>query len=500
MAHDTASGPARPVARSAKDEKTCGTAAFPGLPGQGRAPDSRGRRLLLTLAINLLIPFAQLIGGVLSNSVALISDAVHNFSDFVAVCISYVAYRIGLKGVSARHTFGLQRAEILGALLNVIILTCAVVFILYEAAGRFLNPEPVSGPIVMALAGVGILGNGASAWLLYRDAGHNLNVRGAFLHMLGDFLTSIVVLANGALLMIKPWYWIDPLLSVLIALFILKNAWTVARESVGILMNAAPRELDLEAVQAYLESRPEIHSAHYLHAWQMASCGIAFTCHLSVDDQMISETEALEDDLRQQLLERFGIDHPVFQFETRICGNATLFCEISEGEVPAGGGRQAQSSRESGGRDAARPMCILLRLIVGGVFIFAAVPKIIEPAAFADTVSNYQILPEVLVNPVAIYLPWLELVIGFLILFNVWLEGALVVYNLLMLLFVGVLAFNIARGLNISCGCFSQNGTDIINIGTIIRDTLILIPSSYLLYRVFSRRVAGRIPLEPENP
>ncbi|MFP4533575.1 MAG: cation diffusion facilitator family transporter, partial [Desulfobacterales bacterium] len=152
------------------------------------AGDTRGGRLLITLAINFIIPLAQIIGGLYANSMALISDAVHNFSDFVAILISYIAYLIGRKGVSERHTFGFQRAEIIGALLNVIILTCAVVFIVYGAIHRLFNPAAVSGSIVIILAGVGIVGNGISAWVLHRDASHNLNVRGAFLHMMGDFL------------------------------------------------------------------------------------------------------------------------------------------------------------------------------------------------------------------------------------------------------------------------------------------------------------------------
>ncbi len=451
--------------------------------------DNRGPRLLITLSINFVIPLAQIMGGLYSNSIALISDAVHNFSDFVAILISYIAYRIGRKGVSERHTFGLQRAEIIGALLNVIILTCAVVFIVYEAVNRFFHPEAVSGLIVMALAGVGIIGNGISAWILHRDAGHNLNIRGAFLHMLGDFLTSLVVLANGAVLLIKPWYWLDPLLSLLISAFILKNAWTVVKESVAILMNAVPKNLDLPKVQEFLENRPEIRSAHYLHAWHVGDCGIAFTCHLTVDDQMVSETENLAQKLRHKLFHRFGIDHPVFQFETTVCGNATMLCEISDAQMSEA--TDAASATESGITDFYSKIngwaFIGLRIIVGGVFIFAAIPKIIEPEVFAETVLNYQILPELLVNPVAIVLPWLELITGSFIVLGIWLEGSLIVYNLLLIAFISILIYNTARGLDIHCGCFSHEPGDIINMGTIIRDTLILIPSAYLLIRVFSK-------------
>ena len=448
--------------------------------------DNRGPRLLITLGINFIIPLAQIIGGIYANSIALISDAVHNFSDFAAILISYVAYRIGLKGVSARHTFGMQRAEIIGALLNVVILTCAVVFIVYEAVQRFFQPEPVSGMIVMALAGVGIIGNGISAWVLHRDANHNLNIRGAFLHMLGDFLTSVVVLATGAVLLIKPWYWLDPLLSLLIAAFILKNAWTVIKESVAILMNAAPKELNLHKVQESLESRPEIRSAHYLHAWHVGGSGIAFSCHLTVEDQMVSDTETLSEKLRHQLFHQFGIDHPIFQFETSVCGNATMLCEISDAELPGGmancGPKPNQQKLHA---TLDRWIMIGLRILVGGVFIYAALPKIFEPEAFAKTVYNYQILPEILINPVAIVLPWVELFTGAFIILGIWLQGALIIYNLLMITFIGILLFNTARGLNIHCGCFSQESGDIINIGTVIRDSLIFIPSAFLLLRIF---------------
>jgi len=458
-------------------------------PHPHQAPLNRGPRLLITLGINFIIPLAQVFGGIYANSIALISDAVHNFSDFIAILISYIAYRIGLRGVSARHTFGFQRAEIIGALLNIVILTGAVVYIVYEAVHRFLQPEPVSGLIVMALAGVGIVGNGISAWILHRDASHNLNIRGAFLHMMGDFLTSVVVLINGAVLLIKPWYWLDPLLSLLIAAFILKNAWTVIKESVAILMNAAPKELDLPKVQEFLESRPEIHSAHYLHAWHVGSCGIAFSCHLTVDDQMVSATETLAEKLRHQLFHNFGIDHPILQFETTVCGNATMLCEISDAELPGVMTNSASKNDSPRFYSAIDRWAIIgLRLLVGGVFIYAAIPKILEPDAFAETVFNYQILPEILVNPVAIVLPWMELLTGAFIIIGIWLEGALIIYNLLMITFISVLAFNTARGLNINCGCFSQGSGDIINMGTIIRHSLIFIPSAYLLIRVFTKK------------
>jgi len=290
--------------------------------------ETSGTRLLITLVLNLIIPVIQIIGGTIANSMALISDATHNFSDFTAILISYIAYRIGNKGATPQNTFGYRRAEIMAALLNVMILSGASIFILYGAFKRLSTPEIVSGEIVIWAAAVGILGNGFSAWLLHRDSKHNLNVRGAFLHMLGDFLTSVVVLVSGVVLIFYPWYWLDPLLSILIVLFILKNCWSILKSSTMILMNATPDNIDLNKIQSYLSDIKGITSAHHLHAWRLSSSGIAFSCHLVVSDQLLSQTEKLSEHIRHLLFHEFGIDHPVLQFETKTCGNGSLLCEM----------------------------------------------------------------------------------------------------------------------------------------------------------------------------
>lgn len=291
-----------------------------------------GTRLLATLGLNLLIPLAQLAGGLAAGSMALISDATHNFSDFAAVLIAYFAFRIGRRGASVRHTFGYRRAEVLAALIQVALLAAASAVIILEALDRLRHPTAVEGGIVMGLAALGVAGNGLSAWLLHRDARHSLNVRGTFWHMVGDMLTSVAVLVGGAILTVRPWYWIDPLLSFAIVVFILRNAWSIARDSGLILMNSTPRGLDLESVQRHLEGIPGVRGVHYLHAWSLASSGIAFSCHVVVPDQTVSRTEALAETLRRELRERFGIDHPVFQFETAACGNGDLLCGLSCGD------------------------------------------------------------------------------------------------------------------------------------------------------------------------
>ncbi len=303
--------------------------------------DSTGSRLLLTLVLNLCIPVAQIIGGLLANSVALISDAVHNFSDFLAILISYVAFRIGRRGATLTNTFGYRRAEVMAALINVFLLVGASGFILYHGVERFFHPQAIDGRIVIILAAVGVAGNGLSAWLLHRDSADNLNVRGAFLHMVGDLLTSVAVLLNGLLLLFFPWYWLDPLLSILIVVFILKNGWDLFKQSVAVLMNATPAHVNLQDIRGFLAGLPGVVGVHYLHAWQVSSTSTAFSCHVVVPDQPISNTEKLAGTIRHELRQRFSIDHPVFQFETNACGEGPLLCELS-----CNGDRQCEAGQE----------------------------------------------------------------------------------------------------------------------------------------------------------
>ncbi len=451
--------------------------------------DTSGPRLLITLLLNFLIPVAQVIGGVMANSVALISDAVHNFSDFTAVLISYIAWRIGRKGATVFNTFGYRRAEIMAALINVLLLTGASGFILYHAIERFLNPRTVDGFIVIVLAGVGVVGNGLSAWLLHRDAAHSLNVRGAFLHMVGDLLTSVAVLVNGLLLLFYPWYWLDPLLSVFIVVFILRNGWGLLKESTAVLMNATPGHIDLEDVRRFLTDLPEVLGVHYLHVWQVASHSTAFSCHVVVPDQPVSRTAGLSEHIRKELLHRFRIDHPVLQFETADCGRGGLLCEMSCNGNDCSAPIAPEERRTGQPLHRSRAPAIvftILRLFLGAVFLYASYDKILKPAAFAEAVYNYQILPDAAVNLAALALPWLELLLGICLIAGTWLPGATLVSTGLMTVFIAALLYNQARGLDIHCGCFSTEITEgPAGIRTVLRDLAFLAVSVYVTLYVF---------------
>ncbi len=459
------------------------TADAHGCAGHHHGPalqDTSGPRLLLTLVLNLIIPTAQIIGGLVANSVALISDAVHNFSDFTALLISYIAFRIGLRGATVFNTFGYRRAEIMAALINVMLLAGASAVILYHALHRFLHPQAINGMIVIALAGVGVVGNSLSAWLLHRDAAHSLNVRGAFLHMVGDLLTSVAVLINGLLLLFYPWYWLDPLFSVLIVAFILKNGWGLLKESTAVLMNATPRHVPLERVRSFLDSLPGVLGVHYLHAWQVSSASTAFSCHVVVPDQPVSRTEQLADRIKHELWHRFRIDHPVLQFETSTCGGGTLLCEmVCDGAAETEGQKWTVWPR----------VMLGLRLFMGAVFLFASYDKMIHPQAFAEAVYNYQILPDAAVNLAALILPWLELLLGVCLVAGVWLPGTAVAGTGLLAIFMAALIFNLARGLDIHCGCFSTEPTEgPANLWTVARDAALLAASVVLTILVFHQQ------------
>jgi cation diffusion facilitator family transporter len=285
-----------------------------------------GGRLLLAMVINLLIPAAQLAGGLMAGSMALISDAVHNLGDFAALVMAYGAHRAGKRGPSLRHTFGLQRLEILAAVINAALLSGAALYIAVEALGRLAAPAPINPEVVAWLALLGIAGNGLSAWLLHKDSEHNLNARGAFLHMIGDMLTSVAVLAGALIMQVAALPWLDPALSLVIVAYIVWNAAALLKEAVHVLMNGAPRGISLETVKSAMEAVAGIDGVHYLHAWSIGGRSVALTCHVVVTDQMVSATEHLSQTLGVMLMTRFGIDHPVLQFETRTCGQGELLC------------------------------------------------------------------------------------------------------------------------------------------------------------------------------
>ncbi len=297
--------------------------------GGGLTQDGKsvgGRALRFTILLNLIIPVCQIIGGVAAGSMAVVSDAVHNFSDCAGLILAYGAMKIGKKAPSPVYSFGFRRAEILAALINAAMLAGACLFLLAEAIGRLRHPEPVSGALVVVLAGAGLLGNGLSVLLLRKGAKGDINMRGAFLHMLGDFLTSAAVLINGLILMRWPVYWLDPLLTVVIVVFIVKSGWGVAREGLRIVMEGAPPGVDLSDMRKAIMDTAGVVEAHHLHAWAVGPQGVFFSCHIRTRDDRLSDTAAVAARIKAMLHDRFGVEHATLEFEAAACGETGLLC------------------------------------------------------------------------------------------------------------------------------------------------------------------------------
>ncbi len=295
-----------------------------------QSEESWGKRLVASMVMNLLIPAVQIYGGIVSGSMALISDALHNLSDFVSLVINYGALIIGKRGPTLKHTFGLKRVEIFATLISVAILYGAAFYIAAEAWQRFHHPQLISGQLVIWIALIGFVANILSAFLLHAGSKVNMNMKSAFLHMLADAATSLGVVALGILWLFKPWYWLDPLFSWLIVIMIFYSGWGLVKGSVLILMNATPPGIDLTEIQKALTDIDGITDIHDLHVWNPASESIALAAHITVPDQMLGRVDELAARVRAILSDRFHIDHPTLQFESNSCNGGELLCHLPE--------------------------------------------------------------------------------------------------------------------------------------------------------------------------
>lgn len=274
------------------------------------------KRLLLTIIINFSITLAEIIGGILTGSLALLSDALHNFSDGFAIILAYVAHRYSIRSSNSKQTFGYKRAEILSAFINSIILIAICIYLFYEAIKRLWEPLPIEGELMLIIAFIGLLGNLACVLILKRDISSNINVKAAYLHLLGDTLSSVAVIVGAVLIIALGIYWLDPLLSMAIALYILKETFDVTKETVDILMQSAPKNLDIEKIRKCMMNIPEIKDIHHIHLWRLNDSQIHFECHVELNkDISVSESGRIIEQAGKILREEFNIAHTTFQIE-----------------------------------------------------------------------------------------------------------------------------------------------------------------------------------------
>jgi len=288
--------------------------------GHMHSTDINEKNLLISTVLNFLITIAEIIGGIASNSLALISDAIHNLGDAFAVLFAYIANKVGKREANQQKTFGYKRIEILTALLNAVILIVITIYLFYEAYHRFLNPSPIKGKIMFIVAFIGLIANVISVFLLKDDSHKNLNVKAAYLHLVGDTLSSIAVIIGSVLIIKLDWFWLDPLITVVIGVYIMIHTWDVLKSALHILMQGTPADLDILKVREKMEAFTEIINVHHIHAWTLTESKVHFEAHINLkNDVKISETNDLVKSLDEILLKEFKITHTTYQFEHKFC-------------------------------------------------------------------------------------------------------------------------------------------------------------------------------------
>jgi cobalt-zinc-cadmium efflux system protein len=281
------------------------------------------------VALNIAFVIAEVVFGLWADSLALLADAGHNLSDVLSLILAWGASVLARVTPSRKRTYGWRGSTIMAALINALVLMAAIGAIAWEALRRLGDPSPVGGPVIIIVAGVGLIVNAATALFFFHGRKSDLNIRGAFLHMAADAGVSAGVVLAGTAIMYTGWLWLDPAASLLIAVVIFVGAWGLLRDSVNLAMQAVPREIDAAEVEGYLLGLPEVKAVHDLHIWALSTSEIALTAHLvkpdpAGDDDFLAHTA---DALKQ----RFNIDHTTLQLERSLAACAEGACQLESG-------------------------------------------------------------------------------------------------------------------------------------------------------------------------
>lgn len=289
-----------------------------------------GKNLFVTIILNLFITIAQVIGGLFSGSLALLSDALHNFSDVLALAIAYFAHGLTHRAADYKKTFGYKRAEIMAAFFNTSILMLIACYLVYEAVLKLIQPQEIDSIIVIWLGVLSIFLNALSVLLLKSDAQHSLNMKAAYLHLLSDMVTSVAVVFGGMIIYYFHILWIDPLLSMLIALYLIIVSWGLLRNALAILMQFAPDEIDLKVmIDGVKTISPLLLDMHHVHLWQLDEHHIHLEAHLSFSKNItLQESDEVLNRLESYFKDEFGITHTTFQCEFDRCNAKNSLCLV----------------------------------------------------------------------------------------------------------------------------------------------------------------------------
>lgn len=270
----------------------------------------KGKNLVFSILLNLVITIAQIIGGIVSGSFALISDALHNFSDVLSLVFSLFANRLSRRKASLDQTFGYKRAELIAAFVNAITLIVVAFILIYEAILRFFHPEPIQSTIVIWLALLGIVVNGGSVLLIKKDSEHNLNMKSAYLHLLTDMMASVAVLVGGILMHFYGWFWVDSVMTMLIAFYLIYVSYDLIKTSTKMLMLFTPDHINITDIVREVHKIEGVSKLHHIHVWHLNDDELHLEAHLDCsEDIKMSDFNILLDEIEEVLFNEFQINH-----------------------------------------------------------------------------------------------------------------------------------------------------------------------------------------------
>lgn len=269
-----------------------------------------GKNLVYSILLNLLITVAQIVGVIISGSLALISDALHNFSDVLSLSFSLVAHKLSRRKASINNTFGYKRAELIAAFINAITLIVVALFLSYEASTRLFHPTPIQSNLVIWLALLGIVVNGGSVLLLKKDSEHNLNMKSAYIHLLTDMMASIAVLIGGLLMKFYGWFWVDSIMTLLIAIYLIYVSYDLIKSSTKMLMLFTPNHIDIKEIVREVHKIKGVNKLHHIHVWHLNEEELHLEAHLDCsEDIKMSEFNVLLHNVEMVLFEKFKVNH-----------------------------------------------------------------------------------------------------------------------------------------------------------------------------------------------
>ena len=290
--------------------------------------DVKGKNLLFSIFLNIAITLAQVVGGLLSGSLALLSDALHNFSDVLSLLVSYIANILSKRDASLKHTFGYKRAEIVAAFVNASTLIIVAVFLIIEAVKRFQNPETIDSGLVIWLSLMAIVGNGISVLLLKKDSEANLNMRSAYLHLLTDMMASVAVLVGGLLMKFYEIFWVDSVLTLAIGVYLIVVGWDLLKDATKVLMLFTPNDLALGDIAKNICTISKIENVHHIHVWQLNEAQVHMEAHVDFSEDIpISEFDKIMVEIEELVYHKYGINHVNIQPEFGKCDNKDLIAQ-----------------------------------------------------------------------------------------------------------------------------------------------------------------------------